>query len=56
VRFNPALHVHGKLPAQEQVLGGDDPDGPQCHDHELQHIRQQLTGDLDQRDHASIMP
>jgi len=44
------------LPAQEQVLGRDDPRGPQCHDGEPQHVRQQLTGNGEQRHHAPIMP
>ena len=27
-----ALYIQRKLPAQEQVLSGDDPRGPQCHE------------------------
>jgi hypothetical protein len=44
------------LPAQEQVLSHDDSRGPQCHDREPQHVRQQLTGNGEQRNHAPIMP
>jgi hypothetical protein len=55
-RFHAALHVHRELPAQEQVLGGDDPRGLQCHDGEPQHVREQLTGSVEQRNHAPIMP
>jgi hypothetical protein len=44
------------LSAQKQVLGGDDPRGPQCHGGEPQHVREQLTGNAEQRNHAPIMP
>jgi hypothetical protein len=42
------------LLVEEKVLGGDNPRGPQCHDHEPQHVREQLTGE--QRNHAPIVP
>jgi len=44
------------LSAQEQVLSGDGPRGPQCHDHEPQYIHEQLTGNVEQCKHAPIMP
>jgi hypothetical protein len=44
------------LPAQEQVLSGDDPRGSQCHDREPQHVHQQLTGNVEERNHPPIMP
>jgi hypothetical protein len=55
-RFHATLHVQRELSAQEQVLSGDDPRGPQCHDGEPQHVRQQLTANVEQRNHAPIMP
>ena len=54
--FRTALQVHRELPAQKQVLGGDGPRGPQCHDGEPQRFRQQLTGNVEQRNHPPIMP
>ena len=55
-RFHATLHVQRELSAQEQVLSGDDPRGPQCHDGEPQHVRQQLTANVEQSNHAPIMP
>jgi hypothetical protein len=55
-RLHAALHVHRELAAQKQVLNGDDARGLQCHDGEPQHVRQQLTGDFEQRNHAPIVP
>ncbi len=41
---------------QEQVLGSDDPRGPHCHDGEPQHVREQMTGNVEERNPPPIMP
>jgi hypothetical protein len=56
MRFKVPLLEQGQLLSQEQILGGHDPRGPHRHDREPQHVRQELTNNVDQRNHALIMP
>jgi len=55
-RLDAALFVECQLTAQEKVLGAQGPARAPRQDHEPQSVREQQDSNLDERDHALIMP